>query len=103
MNSLLSRNRRHGNSLFRLLPGRGTLRDSFHLSQGGIPVARPQTHTSASLWRGQDKLNSQPNCALFHKVSFKAYLCRAERIMLPLQRTTTGLFCENVRPQRFWG
>jgi hypothetical protein len=45
---------------------RVTQRDSFHLRQRGIPVARRQITTSASLWRGQDMLYSQPNYALFH-------------------------------------
>jgi len=36
--------------------------------------------------------------ALNHReLSLKAYLCRAESIMLPLHRTVTGLFCDNLR------
>ena len=44
-----------------------TQRDSFHLCQRGIPVARRPIPTSASFWRGQDMLYSRPNYAQFHK------------------------------------
>jgi hypothetical protein len=45
-----------------------TQRDSFHLCQLGIPVARRPIPISASFCRGQDMLTSRANRALFHRI-----------------------------------
>jgi hypothetical protein len=51
----------------------------------------------------KEKFTNYSDVVPDHIMCFKAYLCRAESIMLPLQRTATGLFCDNVHPHSFRG
>jgi hypothetical protein len=55
----------HGSQL---LHYRRVARDSFHLCQRGIPVARRPIPTSASFWRGKDMLYFWQKYALNHSI-----------------------------------